>query len=66
MIGFTEITNINNEIEKPYAHINIQEGDTILELNNQEIDCIKTLQSVVNNSMRKQYRNEICTQSEKY
>lgn len=53
MIGFTEITNINNEIEKPYANLNIQEGDTILELNNQEIDCIKTLQSVVNNSMRK-------------
>lgn len=46
----TEITNINNEIEKPYANINIQEGDTILEINNQEIDCIKTLQKIVNDS----------------
>lgn len=61
-----EITNINNEIEKPYQNSNIQEGDTILEINNQEIDCIKTLQSVVNNSKRKQHGIKICPQTEKY
>ncbi len=50
VIGMTEIKNINNEIEKPYENINIQEGDTILEINNKEIDSIKTLQSIVNSS----------------
>lgn len=50
VIGMTELKNINNQIEKPYESINIKEGDTILELNNQEIDSIKTLQSVVKNS----------------
>lgn len=50
VIGMAELKNINNEIEKPYGNLNIQEGDTILELNNQEIDSVKTLQSIVNNS----------------
>lgn len=53
VIGMAEITNINNEIERPYENISIQEGDTILEMNNQEIDCIKTLQKVVNSSSRR-------------
>ena len=50
VIGMTELKNMNNEIEKSYANIDIQEGDTILEMNDKEIDSIKTLQSVVNNS----------------
>lgn len=50
VIGMTEIENINKEKEKPYANSGIQEGDTILEIDNQEIDCIRTLQMVVNNS----------------
>ena len=47
----TEIENINKQMEKPYENTGIQEGDTILEINNQEIDCIRTLQKVVNNSL---------------
>lgn len=50
VIGMAEIENINKEIEKPYEGTGIKEGDTILEINNQEIDCIRTLQEVVNNS----------------
>lgn len=50
VIGMTEIMNMNNEIERPYENINIQEGDTILELNKQEIDSVRTLQAVINNS----------------
>ena len=46
-----EIENINKQMEKPYENTGIQEGDTILEINNQEIDCIRTLQKVVNNSL---------------
>lgn len=51
VIGMTEIENINKQIEKPYENTGIVEGDTILEINNQEIDCIKTLQKVVNSSL---------------
>ena len=47
----TEIENINKQMEKPYENTGIQEGDTILEINNQEIDCIRTLKNVVNNSL---------------
>lgn len=50
VIGMTEIENENKQMEKPYENSGIQEGDTILEINNQEIDCIRTLQKVVNNS----------------
>lgn len=50
VIGTTEIKSINNEIEKPYETTNIKEGDIILELNNQEVDSSKTLQTIVNNS----------------
>ncbi len=48
VIGLAELTNIDNEIEKPYEKTNIIEGDTILELNNVEIDSVKTLQNIVN------------------
>lgn len=53
VIGMTELKNKDNQMEKSYENINIKEGDTILELNNQEIDSIKTLQTVVNNSSGK-------------
>ncbi len=50
VIGMAELTNTNNQIEKPYETTQLQEGDTIIELNNNEIDSIKTLQEVVNKS----------------
>lgn len=50
VIGMTEIININNEIEKPYENVNIQEGDTILEVDKHEIDSVQTLQAIINGS----------------
>lgn len=50
VIGMTELKNINNEIERAYEQTEIKEGDTILEVDNVEIDSIKTLQSVINES----------------
>lgn len=50
VIGTTEVKNIENKIEKPYESINIKEGDTILEVDHQEIDSTQTLQKIVNES----------------
>ena len=50
VIGMTELKNINNEIERAYEQTEIKEGDTILDVDNVEIDSIKTLQSVINES----------------
>ena len=49
VIGMTEIENINKQMEKPYENTGIQDEDTILEINNHEIDSIRTLQKVVYN-----------------
>ncbi len=67
VIGVTELTNINNEIERPYEKTNIKEGDTIIELDGKEIDSVKTLQDIVNNSKGNEieikyvHNNEIIT-----
>ncbi len=53
VIGMAELTNTENEIQRPYETTNIKEGDTIIELDHQEIDSIKTLQTIVNNSGEK-------------
>ena len=66
VIGTTEIKNINNEIEKPYETSNIKEGDTILELNNQEIDSTKTLQNIVNTSHGEELEVKYTRQGEIY
>ena len=50
VIGITEVKNIENKIEKPYESVNIKEGDTILEVDHQEIDSAQTLQKIVNES----------------
>lgn len=50
VIGTTEIKSIDNKIEKPYEGTNIKEGDTILEVDNNEIDSTQTLQKVLNES----------------
>ncbi len=50
IVGMSEIENMNHEIIKPYENVNVQEGDTIIKINEEEIDDIETLKKVVNNS----------------
>lgn len=45
IVGMTEI-----EGEKPYEYTGLKEGDTILEVNNIEIDSIESLKEIVNKS----------------
>lgn len=45
IVGMTEIDG-----EKPYEYTGLKEGDTILEINNTEIDSIEKLKEVVNKS----------------
>ncbi len=50
VVGMSEIESETNEMYKPYEDSDIKEGDKIVEINNQEIDSIETLKSVVNSS----------------
>lgn len=50
IVGMGEIEDENNKISKPYEFADIKEGDTILEINNQEIENISSLKKIVNNS----------------
>ena len=50
VVGMSEIEGESNEKYKPYEGADIKEGDTIVEINNQEIDSIETLKNVVNAS----------------
>ena len=50
IVGMSEIENINNEMERPFEDANIQEGDTIIKVNETEIDSIESLKQEVNNS----------------
>ena len=50
IVGMSEIENINNVVEKPFENLDIKEGDTIIKVNNSEIQDIETLQREVNNS----------------
>ncbi len=48
VVGMSEVEDINNEMVKPFNEIDIQEGDTILKVNEVEIDSIENLQDEVN------------------
>lgn len=50
VVGMSEIENINNEFIKPYENTDIQEGDTIIKINENEIDDIESLKKIVNES----------------
>ena len=50
IVGMSEIENINNVVEKPFENLDIKEGDTIIKVNDSEIQDIETLQREVNNS----------------
>ncbi|MBR3152964.1 MAG: SpoIVB peptidase [Clostridia bacterium] len=50
VVGMSEIQSDDNEAVKPYEGSSIKEGDTIVEINDYEIDSIETLRDVVNSS----------------
>lgn len=50
VIGETEIITENGEAKRPYEHLDIKEGDTILEINGKSIDTSKKLEHIINES----------------
>ena len=50
IVGMSEIENVNHQKERPYENLNIQEGDTILKVNDSEIQTIENLQKEINKS----------------
>lgn len=50
IVGMSEIEDVNNLLVRPYDNIDIKEGDTIIEVNGNEIDSIENLQDEVNSS----------------
>lgn len=50
IVGMSEIEDLNKTLSKPYENSDIKEGDTILKINENEIENIESLKEVVNNS----------------
>ena len=50
VVGVSEIETDSNEKIKPYEESGIKEGDTIIEINNEEISSIENLKEVVKSS----------------
>ena len=50
IVGMSEIENVNHQKERTYENLNIQEGDTILKVNDLEIQTIENLQKEINKS----------------
>lgn len=50
IVGMSEIEDANNTLVKPFDNLDIKEGDTILKVNETEIDSIENLKEEVNNS----------------
>ncbi len=50
VVGMSEIEDKNNILNKPYENSDIEEGDTILKIDEQEIENIDSLKDVVNSS----------------
>lgn len=50
VVGMSEIEGENSILSKPYENSDIKEGDTILKINENEIEDIENLKRVVNNS----------------
>ena len=50
VVGMSEIESINNEMERPFEYTDIKEGDTIIKMNESEIENIEDLKKIVNDS----------------
>jgi len=50
VVGMSEIESIENKLENSFENTDIKEGDTIIKVNNTEIDSIDSFKKEVNNS----------------
>lgn len=50
IVGKSEIEDINNNLIKPYENTDIQEGDTILSIDEEKVESIDSLKKIVNKS----------------
>lgn len=50
IVGMSEIEDIDNKLVRPFINCDIKEGDTIIKVNETEIDSIDNLKDVVNES----------------
>lgn len=50
IVGMSEIENMENELVSPYQNCDIKQGDTILKVNDTEVENIDNLKDVVNDS----------------
>ncbi len=50
IVGMSEVENMDNELVSPFADCDIQEGDTIVKVNETEIENIDNLKTIVNSS----------------
>ena len=48
IVGMSEIEDVNHKKERPFENLDIQEGDTILKVNDLEIQTIENLQKEIN------------------
>jgi len=56
IVGMSEVEDFENNKVKPYEGSEIKEGDTIIQIDEDEIDSVKTLKSVVNKSKGKELK----------
>lgn len=70
IVGMSEVENQNNELIKPYENVDIKAGDTILKIDEKEIETIENLKDIVNNSKGKNMKltllkgdGSVCTSS---
>lgn len=56
IVGMSEVEDFQNKKVKPYENSEIKEGDTIIQINEEEIDSVKTLKNVVNKSDGKELK----------
>ena len=50
IVGMSQIENIDNELVSPFIDSDVKEGDTIVKINNEEVENIQELKKIVNNS----------------
>ncbi len=53
IVGMSEIEDKNNVLNKPFENSDIEEGDTILKINETDVENIDNLKEIVNNSKGK-------------
>lgn len=66
VVGLSEITSENNENVKPYENCGIQEGDTIIELNNIKVIDTENLIDIVSSSNGEELNIKYLRNGEEY